>query len=254
MLIVISPSKDLDFKKEIPTVSVTQPRFLSQTHAVVEVMKKKSARQLKNLMDISDKLAAENVDRYLKFEIQHQVSNARPAIFAFSGDVYRGLDAYSLGEQEINYCHQHLRILSGLYGLLRPLDLIQPYRLEMGIGLKIGKFKNLYQFWKGIIGKQLQNDLEKSGYNYLINLASQEYFQAIHLPDLKYPVINIHFREERNGKLSFVSFNAKKARGLMARYLADQHCTNALQIKEFNLENYGYNEKLSDEFDWFFTR
>lgn len=254
MLVVLSPSKDLDFKKEIPPIQGSEPRFLEQTHALVDVMRKKSALQLKRLMDISDKLAAENVNRYLQFEVTKPLSLSRPALFAFSGDVYRGLDASSLDEHGIRYCEQHVRILSGLYGILRPLDLIQPYRLEMGVALKVGKFSNLYGFWKGIIGKQLKEDLEKSGYSHLINLASQEYFEAIHMPDLKFPVIHIHFREMRNGKLSFLSFNAKRARGMMTRFLADQQASNPAQIKEFNLDNYTFNKKISGDFNWYFTR
>lgn len=254
MLIVLSPSKDLDYKREYPQIQHSLPEFAEQTQILVELMQKKSVAQLKKLMDISEKLAMDNQKRYRDFEFGSLPSSGRPALFAFSGDVYRGLDAYSLDENGIRYCNRHVRILSGLYGMLKPLDIIQPYRLEMGTDLRIGKSRNLYHFWKNILGNKIREEMERSDFKFLLNLASQEYFEAIDLAALKFPVVNIHFREMRNGKLSFLSFFAKKARGLMTRYAADVNCEDISQIKDFNLERYTFDQKLSSKTDWYFIR
>lgn len=254
MIAVISPSKDLDFKTSYPEIPESLPECMEHTLPLVELMQKKSANQLKKLMDISDKLASENVQRYKDFDPAFGVHRSQPAIFAFAGDVYRGLDARSMDLRTLEYCNAHVRILSGLYGLLKPFDRIQAYRLEMGISLKVGKCKNLSNYWKPVLGKLLNRDLKETKSKYLINLASQEYFDAVHLPDIELPVISVHFREKRNGKWTFLSFNAKKARGLMVRFMADQNCQTSNDLKAFDLEQYAFNKSLSSENDWYFTR
>jgi cytoplasmic iron level regulating protein YaaA (DUF328/UPF0246 family) len=254
MIAVLSPSKDLNYKAELPFQSTDLPRLWEHTQQILPVIKKKKSAALRKLMDISVKLAQENANRYQEFSDQFTKDNSRPAIYAFAGDVYRGLEAYQLNKSEIDYAQDHLRILSGLYGLLKPMDLIQAYRLEMGIGLKVGKHKNLYSFWKNTLTDLLQKDLELTQSQYLINLASQEYFEAIDLQALKVPVINIHFREYKKNELMFVSFTAKKARGLMARFMINEKLERASQLKEFNLENYNYENGMSSNQDWYFIR
>lgn len=254
MIAVLSPSKDLDFKKELSFTSDRLPYFKEQIGTIVQQMKKKRPNALMKLMDISEKLAIENANRYAAFDVEFKNAQARPALFAFSGDVYRGLDSYSLNKKQIEYCDRHLRILSGLYGMLRPLDLMQAYRLEMGLPLKIGRKKNLYEFWKKPLTGLLNEELKNSKSSHLINLASQEYFSAIDQNDLAVPVIHIHFREFKNNRLSFLSYNAKKARGLMARYMALSNCLNTESLKGFNLEQYSFEEKLSNEAEWYFVR
>jgi cytoplasmic iron level regulating protein YaaA (DUF328/UPF0246 family) len=254
MIALISPSKDLNYKSEFPVASKDLPRLFDQSKIILEVIKKKKVKDLMKLMDISTKLAEENVRRYEVFSESFTKENSRPAVFAFAGDVYRGLEAYTLNKVQLNYCQKHLRILSGLYGLLRPYDLIQPYRLEMGIPLKVNKHKDIYSFWGSTITELLQKDIEESKSKHLINLASQEYFEAIKVKELKVPVINIHFREYKNNKLSFVSYTAKKARGLMAKYMALENLKSADELKGFNLENYQHDSGLSSAADWYFIR
>lgn len=254
MIAVLSPSKDLDFSTSHLSIPSTQPRLLPQSLELVDVMKKKSPMQLKKLMGISDKLATENSARYLQFQVNNQEPLARPAIFSFSGDVYRGLQANTLDHHALDYCNRHVRILSGLYGLLRPFDRMQAYRLEMGTVIKIGKAKNLYAFWHPHLSKLLKEDLDLIHAKCLINLASQEYFEAIDPEIIGVPIINIHFREKKNEKWTFLSFNAKKARGLMVRFMADNACTKPQQLQSFDLENYVFNAELSTALDWFFTR
>ncbi len=254
MLALLSPSKDLDYKTPPPISGGQLPRLLSETEKLVSVLRKKNSRDLMKLMDISEKIAIENTNRYQHYSSTFDTTNARPAIFAFSGDVYRGLDARSLNKTQIQYCEKHLRILSGLYGLLRPLDLMQAYRLEMGTSLTVGKSKDLYHFWKAIITDLLRKDLEETKSKHLVNLASQEYIQVLDLAHIPIPMIHVHFREYRNNKLTFVSYNAKRARGLMARYMALSSCKKALDLQGFNLDAYGYAPEISDEWNWYFIR
>jgi uncharacterized protein len=206
------------------------------------------------LMNISEKLAEENVHRYKNFSEEFTSTNSRPSIFAFSGDVYRGLDAYSLTKKQLSYTQKHLRILSGLYGLLRPFDLIQAYRLEMGLPLRVSRKKNLYAYWDTKITDLLNNDLKELKSNVLINLASKEYSEAIQFANVDCNVINIHFREYKKGKLTFVSFTAKIARGLFFRYLALENILKTEELKNFNLENYSYADDLSSSTDLYFIR
>ena len=218
MIAIVSPAKTLDFSPyEIDTLS--SPRLLEHSDRLVSILRKKRVKSLMQLMDISENLASENYERYQAYAPPFTVENAKPAVLAFKGDVYLGLDADSFTPAELAYAQDHLRILSGLYGLLRPLDLIQAYRLEMGTALKNRRGKNLYEFWGERITKLLQEDLAAGNHQYLVNLASKEYFKSIQPALLGVPVIDIHFKERRNGVLKVISFNAKKARGAMTRAL-----------------------------------
>jgi cytoplasmic iron level regulating protein YaaA (DUF328/UPF0246 family) len=253
MKIVISPAKSLDFESQLPTQNCSEYLFAKQSVSIDKVLKKQKPKQLMELMSISDKLADLNWQRNQERNVAEMtIQNARPAVFAFSGDVYIGLDAYSLSEEKINYLQDKLRILSGLYGLLKPLDLMQPYRLEMGTKLPIGKNKNLYEFWKPIIAKQLNSELEKE--ELFVNLASNEYFDAVDLKTLKVPVITPEFKDYKDGKLKMISFFAKKARGLMVRYIIDSNAKTIEDLKGFNYEGYAFDGNLSKGNKLVFTR
>ncbi len=220
MIAIISPAKTLDFEHQLDFTE-TKPEFKTEANKLVKVMRKKSTADLRNLMDISEELATLNVERYDNFSLTRRPSYAKQAAFAFKGEVYRGLDIDSLHEPEWNYLQDHLRILSGLYGLLRPLDLIQPYRLEMGTKVDLGEQKNLYEYWGGKITRKLNRALKEFEQPALINLASQEYFKAVQPDKIKAPVINIDFKEYKNGDYKVIAVYAKKARGLMVRYMAE---------------------------------
>lgn len=253
MKIVISPAKSLDFESQLPTKLYSEYDFVKQSLAIDKVLKKKKPKQLMELMDISDKLADLNWLRNQERNVAEiSTENSRQAIYAFSGDVYIGLDAYSLSEDKINVLQNKLRILSGLYGLLKPLDLMQPYRLEMGTKLPIGKNKNLYEFWKTTITKELNSQLEKE--ELFVNLASNEYFDAVDVKKLKVPVITPEFKDYKDGKLKMISFFAKKARGMMVRYILDTNAETIDDLKGFNYEGYAYDANLSSENKLVFTR
>ena len=254
MLAIVSPSKDLNYKSPIPIQSDDLPRMVDRSMDLIAALRKKSVKALMKLMDISEKLALENFQRYQNFSPAFIPANSRPAMFAFAGDVYRGLDAYTLDKKQIQFAAKHIRILSGLYGLLRPLDLMQAYRLEMGIPLKISRKKNLYGFWGDSVTELLQEDLNKTNSQALINLASQEYFDVLNLNKIDQPIIHIHFREYKNETLRFVSYTAKRARGLMLRYLILNKLTQADALKLFNFENYAFDPELSSSTEWFFIR
>ncbi|MCB0688276.1 MAG: peroxide stress protein YaaA [Saprospiraceae bacterium] len=253
MIILLSPAKSLDFNPK-PDVPRTQPRFKNDTFELADIMKKKSAGDLKKLMSISDKLADLNTSRFEAFKESHTKENSKQAMFAFTGDVYVGLDANSFDEKDIEFAQEHVRMLSGFYGLLRPLDVMQPYRLEMGTKLKTKRGKNLYEFWGDRIAKKIQEDLKSSENNALINLASQEYFKAVDLDVIDDDLYNIQFLEMRDDAYKFISFNAKKARGLMTKYIVKNKITTPEKIKGFNLDGYMYNPELSKDKDWVFTR
>lgn len=253
MKIVISPAKSLDFESQLPTKLYSEYSFIKQSLAIDKVLKKKKPKQLMELMDISDKLADLNWQRNQVRNVAKIITeNARPAIYAFNGDVYIGLDAYTLSEDKIEMLQDKLRILSGLYGLLKPLDLMQPYRLEMGTKLPIGKNKNLYEFWKPTIVKQLNSELEKE--ELFINLASNEYFDAVDVKKLKVPVITPEFKDYKNGKLKIIGFFAKKARGLMVRYILDTNSETIDDLKGFNYDGYAFDGNLSQGNKLVFTR
>lgn len=254
MIVLLSPSKTLDFEKNSDEIPFTQPQFMQETKKLVRILKKKKAEELRSLMNISEKIATLNVQRYHAFNPDFNLENAKQAVLAFKGDVYTGLQAAEWNLDDLNYAQDHLRILSGLYGLLRPLDLMMPYRLEMGIGLEHSKGKNLYQFWGNKLTKKLQAELKEMDLPILLNLASQEYAKALDFKSFKGRVIDFQFKEERNGRLTFISFNAKKARGLMAHYIVTQRIREVEELKAFNAENYLFDEGLSTQNEFVFTR
>jgi len=241
MKIVISPAKSLDFESELPTKKYSQPHFLEQAEKLNKVLVKKKPRALSKLMGISDTLAELNWDRNQKFSIPFDPDNARPALYAFNGDVYQGLDAYTITEDKLDGLQDTLRILSGLYGVLKPLDLVQPYRLEMGTQLRMGRKKNLYEFWKKQLTDHLNSELEQG--ELFINLASNEYFGAIDEKKLKVPVITPIFKDWKNDKLKVISFFAKKARGSMVRYILDSNAKTLEDIQGFNLDDYMFSKE-----------
>lgn len=252
MKIVISPAKSLNFEKELPTNRFSEPKFLKEATTIQKTLKKKKPKQLMELMDISDKLAELNWQRNQDWQTPFTTENSRPAVYAFDGDVYQGLDVYTLPEAKLDVLQDKLLILSGLYGLLKPLDLMQPYRLEMGTSLPIGKNKNLYEFWKKTITKQLNSELQKD--ELFINLASNEYFSAVDAKALKVPVITPEFKDYKDGKLKMISFFAKKARGLMVRYIIDTNAETIDDLKAFNYEGYAFDANLSSGNKLVFTR
>jgi cytoplasmic iron level regulating protein YaaA (DUF328/UPF0246 family) len=241
MKIVISPAKSLDFESKLPTENYTQPNFLEQAEKLNTILVKKKPKALSELMHISDNLAQLNWERNQEFSTPFTSKNARPAVYAFSGDVYKGLDAYSISENKLEKLQDSLRILSGLYGVLRPLDLMQPYRLEMGTQLKVGRKKNLYEFWKKELTDHLNSELEDG--ELFVNLASNEYFGAVDEKALKANVITPIFKDWKNDKLKIISFFAKKARGSMVRYIIDSNAKTLDDIKGFDLDNYMFSKE-----------
>ena len=221
MLSLISPAKTLDYTTALPTDTHTQPRLLEQSQQLIDVCRKLSATEIASLMTVSEKIANLNVERFRDWNAEFNFSNARQALFAFKGDVYTGLDAYHLKDQDIDFAQQHLRMLSGLYGLLRPLDLMMPYRLEMGTKLKNTRGNNLYEFWSSIITDQINQDLAEIDAKLLVNLASDEYYKSVNEKKIQAEIIKPVFLDQKNGKYKVISFYAKKARGLMARYLIE---------------------------------
>jgi len=252
MKLVISPAKSLDYQTPLPTEQFTQPVFLEYSEKIQKTLKNKSAKNLSELMHISDNLGRLNYQRNQEWQLPFTSQNARPALYAFKGTVYEGLEAYSLPIDKIESIQNKLRILSGLYGLLKPLDLMQAYRLEMGTKLKLGRKENLYKFWGDTLTKALQVEMQPD--EVLINLASQEYFKVLQIKRLNRPIITPVFKDFSNGKLKVVAFFAKKARGLMVRYIIDNNIENVSEIKNFNVVGYGYDANLSTENQWVFTR
>ncbi|MFD2725526.1 peroxide stress protein YaaA [Hyunsoonleella rubra] len=252
MKLVISPAKSLDFETELPTDRYTEPRFLKQSERLNKLLKKKSAKSLSKLMSISDALGQLNYERNQSWELPFTQNNARPAIYAFNGDVYRGLDAYTIPKEKLDVMEDSVRILSGLYGLLKPTDLIQPYRLEMGTRMPVGVKKNLYEFWKKDITKALNEELEDG--ELFLNLASNEYFKAIDVKSLKVPVITANFKDFKNGQYKVISFFAKEARGAMARYIIDTNAQTIEDVKGFNYMGYGFSAEMSSDTDLVFIR
>ena len=252
MKIVISPAKSLNYETQLPITTYTESAFLSKAVTIQKTLKKKKPKQLMELMDISDKLAELNWQRNQEWNIPFSPENARQAVYAFDGDVYTGLDVYSLSTEKVLVLQEKLRILSGLYGLLKPLDLMQPYRLEMGTKIQIGTKKNLYEFWKKTITDTLNKELSKG--ELFVNLASNEYFSAIDTKTLKVPVITPEFKDYKDGKLKMISFFAKKARGLMVRYIIDNNAETIDDLKGFNYEGYAFDANLSKGNTLVFTR
>ena len=252
MKIVISPAKSLDFEKTLPNNQFTKPVFLKQTKEIVSVLNKLKPTDLSELMHISDNLAQLNWERNKVFKTPLTLENARPAVYTFNGEVYLGLDSYSIPEEKLTVLQNKLRILSGQYGILKPLDLMQAYRLEMGTKLPIGAHKNLYAFWKETLTNALNKELKKD--DLFINLASNEYFSVIDTKKLKVPVITPEFKDYKDGKLKIISFFAKKARGLMVRYIIDNDIETIDGLKGFNYEGYAFDGNLSEGNTLVFTR
>ncbi|MGX1023230.1 peroxide stress protein YaaA [Flavobacterium sp. CS20] len=240
MKILLSPAKSLNLEQDLPTKNYTTPQFLDKTEKIHKVLKQSSKNDLKDLMSISDKLAELNHTRFQDFSINHQPQNSRPAIYTFDGDVYDGIDAYQLSKSDINRLQDRLRILSGFYGMLKPLDLIQAYRLEMGTSLEVENAKNLYEFWKETLTETLNNELEEN--ELVVNLASKEYSKSIQKSKLKGQWVEPVFKDYKNGKLKVISFYAKKARGLMTKHLAKIDNPSYEDILKFNDDNYAFSK------------
>jgi len=252
MLMLVSPAKTLDYESPLPADDYSQPEMINSAQALISELKDLTPADVAKLMSLSDKLAHLNVTRFQHWKKPFTPSNARPAIFAFKGDVYTGLDAYSLKKSDLNFAQKHLRILSGLYGLLKPLDLMQPYRLEMGTKFENKKGKNLYEFWGDSI-TQLINE-HNSGSKVIINLASNEYFKAVKKAQLDADIITPNFKDEKKGQYKVVSFYAKKARGMMAAYIIKNRIKDVEKIKEFDVAGYRFSESHSKGNDWVFIR
>jgi len=254
MITLLSPAKTMNFERP-ERKAQSQPTFTSEAERIAKVLKKKSVDDLRELMSISENLGKLNYKRFKEMEFNPQPSSTRAALDVFEGDVYKGLDSHSMDEAHWQYAQQHIRILSGLYGYLRPLDSIQPYRLEMGTKLPLDKnTKNLYDFWQPKLGSEIEKDLKNQDHPLIVNLASNEYFKAVPTKELSVPVLEIQFKEWREGKLKFISFYAKKARGLMARYMMDHGITQPSDLRAFDYEGYQFEGELSTEWKWAFTR
>lgn len=250
MIIVLSPAKSLDYESELPTTTHTTPNFLDDSQQLIEQLRKLTPPDIESLMKISPKLADLNFGRFLNWQQPFDLENARQAAFAFTGDVYQGLDATTLTEKQLDFAQKHVRILSGLYGLLKPLDLMQPYRLEMGTKFENDRGKNLYEFW----GETLTQAINQESPDVLINLASNEYFKAIKPKLLDAPVIMPVFKDFKSGQYKIVSFYAKKARGLMTAYIIKNKITKAEKIKNFDTDGYYFSPEQSNEKEWVFLR
>ena len=252
MKLVLSPAKSLDFESNIPINQNTEACFLKQSQRLNKLLKKKSAKSLSKLMHISDNLGQLNFQRNQDWQLPFTADNARPAIYAFSGDVYRGLDAYTIPKDKLDKLQSTVRIISGLYGVLKPTDLIQPYRLEMGTKFPVGKNKNLYEFWRKTITASLNSELVDD--ELFLNLASNEYFKAIDTKALKVPIITANFKDFKNGEYKMIMTFAKQARGFMARYVIDTNANTLDDIKSFNYEGYNFSEPMSTETELVFIR
>lgn len=245
MLFLLSPAKSLDYDTPAGDVTYTEPQFLERSAALIKVLRKKSSRQVGKLMDISPALSELNVARYQAWSPEFTAANAKQAVLAFNGDVYDGLAARELDPSQLDWAQNHVCILSGLYGVLRPLDRIQPYRLEMGVSLPVGRSKNLYQFWGTRIADHLNQRLAADRTPVVVNLASQEYFRSVDRKVLKGRVIECVFEDWKGGSYKIISFFAKKARGLMARYAITQQVATPDKLQGFNLEGYAFDPAAS---------
>jgi len=252
MKLVLSPAKSLDYDSKLPTDRSTEACFLKEAERLNKLLKKKSVRGLSKLMGISANLGQLNYERNQEWSLPFTKDNARQAIYAFSGDVYRGLDAYTIPSDKLDKLQDTVRIISGLYGLLKPLDLVQPYRLEMGTKFPVGKNKNLYEFWQKQITQALNDELEDG--ELFLNLASAEYFKAIDVKALKVPVTTAVFKDFKNGQYKTIMTFAKLARGYMTRYIIDTDAKTVDDIKGFNYEGYGFSETMSSDTELVFIR
>ena len=254
MLVVISPAKTLDYKTTMPKHLATSFEFEAEAQELIDNLKTKSADDIKKMMKLSDKLVDLNRDRYEAWSLPFSEDHARASVFAFKGDVYQGLDAYSLSNEDLDFAQQHLRILSGLYGVLKPLDKMLPYRLEMGTRLENDEGKDLYSFWGAKIADKLVAHMPASEDRFLVNLASNEYFKAVKKDALDFEIITPQFLDEKNGKFKIISFYAKKARGLMSQWIIKNKITSKDDLLKFDLEGYYYDKEQSSETSPVFLR
>lgn len=254
MLAIISPAKTLDFESAVRNLPVSQPHLTDYSEQLIEICRQLSPQDLSSLMSISDKLAGLNAARFAEWTKSHNEKNSRAAIWAFKGDVYTGLDADSLTDEDVQFAQRHLRMLSGLYGLLKPLDLMQPYRLEMGTKLANPKGKDLYAFWGDIITQSVQQALDEQDDRVLINLASDEYYKSVKENQLEAQIVKPVFLDNKNGKYKVVSFYAKKARGFMCRFIIQNRLERVEQLKEFDLGGYWFDSASSTEKEFVFKR
>ena len=254
MIVVLSPAKNLDVKSVKYSFEPTTPCFMDKSQKLINNLKRKSVKNIENLMSINHKIASLNKDRFQNWEQPFTEKNAKPTVLTFRGEVYIGLDAVTFKKKDFEFAQDHLRILSGLYGLLRPLDLMQPYRLEMGSRLKINRYKNLYAFWGCKITDELIKRLADQKHPFLIHLASDEYFKSVELKNFQFPVIRPIFKEQRGEQLKSIHVYAKRARGLMANFIIKNRISNPEELKNFEVDNYCFNKKISTEQEWYFTR
>ena len=252
MKILLSPAKSLDFKSELPTNKTSSICFEKEAQYLNSILKSKNPKELSDLMSISSKIADLNYERNHKWSLPFTHKNARQAVYAFSGDVYRGLDAYSIDDSKIDFLQNSVRIISGLYGLIKPLDLIQPYRLEMGTKLAFDSNKNLYDYWRKKITEQLNLELDNK--EPILNLASNEYFKAIDAKVIKSEVYSANFKQLKNGEFKTIAIFSKKARGMMTRFIIDNDITDITDLKSFDYEGYMFHKSLSTENELIFTR
>jgi cytoplasmic iron level regulating protein YaaA (DUF328/UPF0246 family) len=252
MLIVISPAKKLDFEKCSPVRDFSDSQYLDKSELLIKDLRKCSALDISSLMKLSDALTELNIKRYKNFKRPFTMENSKQAIYAFKGDTYQGFDAESMTSQQVKRAQQKLRILSGLYGVLSPLDLIQPYRLEMGTKFSCQGNKNLYDFWSEIVTNNLNESLKKE--KTLVNLASKEYFSVINLKKIKGEVVTPVFKEKKGDIYKIISFSAKRARGMMSRYIIDNNINDCDELKNFNIDGYKYSKSLSSELEPTFIR
>ncbi|MDO4222424.1 MAG: peroxide stress protein YaaA [Acinetobacter sp.] len=254
MLALISPAKTLDYDTPLPTADHTMPRLLQHSSQLIDVCRELSENDIAKLMSVSEKIAQLNVQRFQDWHANFTVDDARPALFAFKGDVYTGLDAYQLSLQDIDFAQKHLRMLSGLYGLLRPLDLMMPYRLEMGTKLKNPLGQNLYEFWGDTITQLINQDLADIGSDILLNLASDEYYKSVQSKKIKAKIIKVVFLDQKHGQYKVISFYAKKARGLMARFMIEQQIQRVQDLQHFNVDGYYFDHTNSRDDELVFKR
>jgi cytoplasmic iron level regulating protein YaaA (DUF328/UPF0246 family) len=254
MLTIISPAKKLDYSQPLEAQTFTQPLLLEHSEQLLKDLRLLSPDDICSLMGLSDKLGALNYERFQEWQTPFSTDNAKQAILAFKGDVYQGLDADNMSADELSWAQDNLRILSGLYGLLRPLDLMQPYRLEMGTKFANQRGANLYQFWGDIITDQLNKLFPTSAQSVLVNLASNEYFKSVQPKNINAEIITPVFMDQKGDKYKIISFFAKRARGLMSAFIIKNKITDAEQLKTFNVDGYSFNSAMSEGNKWVFCR
>ena len=254
MITVLSPSKTLNEDPELITKEYSIPEFLERSEVLVEKLREFSPSEMGKLMDINPKLSEVNVERYLQWKLPFDTTNSDRALLMFKGEVFNGLKAETLNEDDLLYAQDHLRILSGLYGILKPLDLMQPYRLEMGTSLEIDHWKNLYDYWDNRITEKINEEMGSQDEKVLLNLASDEYFKVLDPSKIDARILKCQFKEERDGKLKFITIYGKKARGLMTRFIIQNKIDRAEDLKAFDLDCYHYNDEHSSDDTWMFSR